>query len=360
MIPGLMGACTFGDGVDVAREYGADVYAQEVRTMEGQMVSLESYRGQVALFVNTASECGLTPQYEGLQRLHERFGEQGFTVLGFPSNDFGGQEPGSAAEIQTYCTENYAVTFPMFDKLGVASGEEQSALYGVLGQAAGTLPSWNFGKYLVNRNGQVVQFFGSRVKPESDEVVQAVELLLGSAGEETAGEYTAPKIELAELYGDFPESVQALGSPLKLNGSALCEWGLLGFNLYRGALYAESPSRDADVLMAVDQRLLIHLRFVRKLSAEQLREAFTASVHYQVGEDSDSEADLRTLQSWMRDVQKGDGMSFVVDPSDGLIGFLDGAVMGRIENEDFARLFVRLYLGNKPPTDALKKGMLGG
>lgn len=156
-----------------------DIYSVSTQTLEGQAVSLEQYRGKVTLLVNVASACGYTPQYAGLQQLHERFGARGFEVLGFPSNDFGRQEPGSAQEIREFCDSRYKVTFPMFAKGQTKAGAGQSEVYAALEKASGELPSWNFGKYLIDRQGKVVKFFPSKVEPESAELTSAIESALG-------------------------------------------------------------------------------------------------------------------------------------------------------------------------------------
>ena len=112
-----------------------------------------------------ASQCGLTPQYAGLETLHEELKGRGFTVLGFPSNDFGGQEPGTPEEIAAFCKKNYGVTFPMFSKLVTKAGPDQSPIYALLGKGR-ELPSWNFAKYVVGKDGRVVAFFNSKVPPD--------------------------------------------------------------------------------------------------------------------------------------------------------------------------------------------------
>lgn len=155
-----------------------NVYAVSVNSLEGHPIPLSEYRGQVSLLVNVASECGYTPQYAGLQRIHEKYKGRGFSVLGFPSNDFGRQEPGSSQEIREFCSSKYRVTFPMFQKVQVKAGPEQSEVYALLGRAAGTLPSWNFGKYLVSRSGEVLKAYPSKVEPESPELVAAIEAAL--------------------------------------------------------------------------------------------------------------------------------------------------------------------------------------
>jgi len=159
-----------------------DIYAFEVVTIGGETNKLEQYKGKVLLIVNTASKCGFTGQYEGLQRLYAEFKEQGLVVLGFPSNDFMRQEPGSNAEIQSFCTLNYGVTFPMFAKIEVA-GKNPHPLYTWLTSKA-TNPatagkiSWNFNKFLIARDGTVAGRFGSRTKPDDAELTQAVKAAL--------------------------------------------------------------------------------------------------------------------------------------------------------------------------------------
>jgi len=149
-------------------------YALKTTTLQGQPADLSQYAGKVALVVNVASQCGLTPQYAGLQKLYDELKGKGFVVLGFPSNDFGGQEPGSAEEITSFCQKNYGVTFPMFSKLVTKAGPDQSEIYGVLGKT-GSLPTWNFAKYLVAKDGKVVQFFASKITPDAPELRQAID-----------------------------------------------------------------------------------------------------------------------------------------------------------------------------------------
>lgn len=157
----------------------ASFYALKTTSLGGQPVDLKTYEGKVTLVVNTASQCGYTPQYKGLQQLHTELAPRGFSVLGFPSNDFGGQEPGSASEIKTFCERNYGVTFPMFSKVVTKAGADQSPVYVYLGQT-GNLPKWNFSKYLVGKDGKVLAFFPSNVTPESPELRQAIDKALGS------------------------------------------------------------------------------------------------------------------------------------------------------------------------------------
>lgn len=150
--------------------------------LNGKPASLSAYAGKVVLAVNTASKCGLTPQYEGLQKLHDRYSPQGFTVLGFPCNQFFHQEPGGADEIESFCSINYGVTFPLFAKLDV-KGARQHPLYAILSDfpddagKAGNV-TWNFEKFLVDKDGQVVRRFRPKVVPEDPQIVEAIESLL--------------------------------------------------------------------------------------------------------------------------------------------------------------------------------------
>jgi len=152
-------------------------YSLKTSTLAGKPADLAQFAGQVTLVVNVASECGFTPQYKGLEALHEELKAKGFSVLGFPSNDFGGQEPGSPEQIQTFCQKNYGVTFPMFGKLVTKIGPEQSPIYAYLGKT-GNLPNWNFCKYLVGKDGKVIAFFPSKVTPESKDLKDAIEAAL--------------------------------------------------------------------------------------------------------------------------------------------------------------------------------------
>ena len=138
-------------------------------------VNLEQQQGgKVLLIVNTASKCGFTPQYEALEALQQQYGPKGFAVLGFPSNDFKGQEPGSEEQIQEFCTLTYGVKFPMYEKVHV-TGPETTALYQRLHDATGVSPGWNFHKYLVSRDGRVVGNWPSKVKPDDPDLVAAIE-----------------------------------------------------------------------------------------------------------------------------------------------------------------------------------------
>jgi len=153
-----------------------------VANIDGQTVDLARYRGMVVLIVNTASRCGLTPQYEALQAIHEKYSDQGFTVLAFPANNFNNQEPGTNQEIKSFCKVNYSVSFPLFSKISV-KGDDIHPLYQYLTSGEtnlgfdGEIP-WNFTKFLVNRQGKVVARFQPRTKPDSGEMLEAVEKAL--------------------------------------------------------------------------------------------------------------------------------------------------------------------------------------
>ena len=147
------------------------IYSFSARTLGGEEVSLDRYRGKVLLIVNTASECGFTPQYAGLQKLYETYAGRDFEILGFPCNQFGKQEPGDATQIGSFCEKNYGVSFPMFDKIDV-NGANAHPLYRYLtGEAPGLLGlegiKWNFTKFLVSRDGTVVKRFAPVTKPEA-------------------------------------------------------------------------------------------------------------------------------------------------------------------------------------------------
>ncbi len=153
-----------------------------LKDIDGKETSLTPYAGKVLLIVNVASECGFTPQYAGLEALWRKYRERGLVVLGFPANDFGAQEPGTNAEIKKFCTSRYEVTFPMFEKLHV-KGPEQHPLYGALTGAAAGLPGdvqWNFGKFLVGRNGRLVARYDSDTEPDSGTLAEAIEKALGT------------------------------------------------------------------------------------------------------------------------------------------------------------------------------------
>ena len=160
---------------ETSSEPATGFYALVANSLEGQPVELSSFMGKVTLIVNVASECGYTPQYRGLQKLHEELKDRGFSVLAFPSNEFGGQEPGSPEEIKEFCTSKYGVTFPMFSKVHTKRGIDQSPIYQALNAATDKLPNWNFCKYLVGRDGKIIGFFPSKTAPEDSELRIAID-----------------------------------------------------------------------------------------------------------------------------------------------------------------------------------------
>ncbi len=171
--------------VPTTQPEAAPVFRFTMNSLEGEPVNLTRYQGKVVLIVNTASKCGLTPQYKGLQKLHETYGGKGLAVLGFPANEFGRQEPGTNEQIAAFCEQRYGVTFDMFEKV-VVKGEGICPLYQYLteketnGQFAGAI-RWNFDKFLVARDGTVVARFAPKVKPESDQLTKAIEAELAKA-----------------------------------------------------------------------------------------------------------------------------------------------------------------------------------
>ena len=158
------------------------VYEFKMKNIDGQDVKLDAFKGKVVMIVNVASKCGYTPQYEGLEALYEKNKDRGFVILGFPANNFMGQEPGTEAEIKEFCSSKYHVTFPMFAKISV-KGKDQHPLYNYLTNKA-TDPefagdiSWNFNKFVVDRNGKIVARFSSNDTPESEAVTSAIEKYL--------------------------------------------------------------------------------------------------------------------------------------------------------------------------------------
>lgn len=152
----------------------------QTRTLSGQPTDLCQYQGKVVLVVNTASYCGFTSQYEGLQVLYDTYKDRGLVVLGVPSNDFGAQEPGSNEQVKDFCERTYKVKFPMLEK-SIVVGKDANPLHRKLAEATGQTPKWNFTKYLIDRHGNPVSAHGSRVTPLSDELKQAVERLLVAA-----------------------------------------------------------------------------------------------------------------------------------------------------------------------------------
>jgi glutathione peroxidase len=158
------------------------IYDFTMKSIDGKDVDLSTFRGSVVMIVNVASRCGFTYQYAGLQRLYEKYKDRGFTILGFPANDFLWQEPGSDGEIQQFCSLTYGVTFPMFSKIHVR-GRKRHPLYAYLtdkkaGHDFGGRITWNFNKFLVSRDGSIVGRFGTRTDPEDPKVAQAVEAAL--------------------------------------------------------------------------------------------------------------------------------------------------------------------------------------
>lgn len=160
--------------------HAAELNSIPFKTIAGKDTSLADWKGKVVLVVNTASKCGLTPQYEALEGLQKKYAEQGFTVIGFPCNDFNGQEPGTAEEIQTFCKTKYSVSFPLMEKIHV-KGPEQHSLYTALTGKDGAFPGdvkWNFGKFLIGRDGKAIARFEPKQTPDSKEVTEAVEKAL--------------------------------------------------------------------------------------------------------------------------------------------------------------------------------------
>lgn len=146
-----------------------------VKNIDGQEVNLSDYKGKVLLIVNVASHCGFTPQYTALEQIYKKYNANGFEILAFPSNDFGGQEPGTNEEIKNFCTSKYDVTFPMFDKIKVL-GDEKSPLYArIIKYPPEGDVSWNFEKFIVDKNGNVVGRFKSKITPDSEEITSAIE-----------------------------------------------------------------------------------------------------------------------------------------------------------------------------------------
>lgn len=142
----------------------------------------EAYAGKVLLIVNTASKCGYTPQYDGLEALHQQFGDEGLVVLGFPSNDFQGQEPGTEEQIEEFCRLTYGVEFPMFEKTTV-KGSDAHPFFAALADASGTFPTWNFHKYLIGRDGKWVAEFSPRTKPDDKALLEALQATLQVASD---------------------------------------------------------------------------------------------------------------------------------------------------------------------------------
>jgi glutathione peroxidase len=153
-----------------------------LKDIDGKATSLKAYNGKVLLVVNVASKCGYTRQYTGLEALHQKYKEKGFSVLGFPCNDFGSQEPGTAEEIKTFCSTKYSVTFPLFEKLHV-KGTEQHPLYAALTGKDSPVPGdvkWNFGKFLLGKDGKILKRWDSGTEPDARELTDAIDAALAS------------------------------------------------------------------------------------------------------------------------------------------------------------------------------------
>lgn len=160
---------------------GSGVYSFTLNSIDGKPAPLAAYKGKVVLLVNVASQCGYTPQYSALEAIYEKYKDQGFVILGFPANNFGAQEPGTNEEIKTFCTRKYSVSFPMYSKISVKGGD-QAPLYSYLTKETGAGIAgeiqWNFTKFLVDRNGTVIERFEPAVTPDSREVTTAIEAQL--------------------------------------------------------------------------------------------------------------------------------------------------------------------------------------
>ncbi len=162
---------------DLAQQPASSIYDFELPLLTGDSLLFTSFKGKKLLIVNTASECGYTPQYEGLEKLYKKYGDK-LTIIGFPANNFGGQEPGTDVEIGAFCKENYGVTFPVFSKISV-KGDDMAPLYQWLTKKEQNgwnedAPNWNFCKYLIDENGNLMAFYGSAIEPMGDEIINAI------------------------------------------------------------------------------------------------------------------------------------------------------------------------------------------
>lgn len=156
------------------------IHQFQVKNAQNKEVNFADYKGKVLLVVNTASKCGLTPQFEQLEKLYQEFKDKGLIVIGFPSNDFAGQEPNAAEQAQEFCQINYGVTFPIMEKIHVKKGTQQHEVFKFLGNNAPGLkllthPKWNFQKYLIDKDGKVVDYFAPTTTPDSSKIIQAIE-----------------------------------------------------------------------------------------------------------------------------------------------------------------------------------------
>jgi glutathione peroxidase len=162
--------------------HAASIHDIAVKDIDGKDTTLKAYKGKVVLIVNVASKCGLTPQYKALEAVHEKYKDKGFAVLGFPCNQFGGQEPGTNEEIKEFCSSKYHVTFPLFDKIDV-NGPKRHPLYKELAGTQSPYPGdieWNFGKFLIGRDGKIIKRFSPKTTPDSTEVTEAIEAALAA------------------------------------------------------------------------------------------------------------------------------------------------------------------------------------
>jgi glutathione peroxidase len=160
----------------------ASIYDIPVKDIDGKATDLSAYKGKVLLIVNVASRCGFTPQYTALEATYKKYGDEGFAILGFPCNQFGGQEPGSNEEIKQFCTSKFSVTFPLFDKIEV-NGANRHPLYEKLAGKDSPFPGdigWNFTKFLIGKDGRILKRFNSATKPDSAEVTAAIEAALAA------------------------------------------------------------------------------------------------------------------------------------------------------------------------------------
>ena len=184
LVAAIAGIYYFSNSAPTAELKTKSILEFKMKDIDGNDVKLKKYKGNVLLVVNTASKCGYTPQYEGLEAIYEKYKSQGFYVLGFPANNFGAQEPGTATEIKEFCTTKYKVTFPIFAKISV-KGDDQDPLYKFLTNKetnpnfAGDI-TWNFNKFLIDKKGNIVARFSSKETPESESVTQAIEKYLKS------------------------------------------------------------------------------------------------------------------------------------------------------------------------------------
>jgi len=166
----------------VFAQSNSSLYGIPLKDIDGKDTSLKAYQSKVLLVVNVASQCGFTPQYKALEAIHRKYKDQRFTVLGFPCNDFGAQEPGAPEEIKRFCSEKYDVTFPLFAKLHV-KGNEQHPLYAALTGKESPFPGdikWNFGKFLIGREGKILKRFEPQTRPDAPEVIEAIEAALAA------------------------------------------------------------------------------------------------------------------------------------------------------------------------------------